>query len=211
MKTILIQHIQSCLMISIMHTENRFNAPEFYDHMLTDKLKEKIASFDGSRRYAVDLMKLSESLFMQSSTGDDSPATSFREIKDTLLEVNVNETEQADDDEATLIEIANLDSDDTEAIITYKCKCCRSDLFTSLLVQKHDDTAQRKKCQNIFLFEAPSWQSVVAEGKILCPNAKCQAKLGSWSWCGCQCSCGTWVCPSFQFSPSKIDTTLKRI
>ena len=39
----------------------------------------------------------------------------------------------------------------------------------------------------------------------MCPNAKCDAKLGAWSWAGLQCSCGTWVAPSFSIHRNKVD------
>lgn len=33
------------------------------------------------------------------------------------------------------------------------------------------------------------------EGKINCPNKKCNAKLGNYDWAGVKCSCGVWVTP----------------
>jgi hypothetical protein len=33
------------------------------------------------------------------------------------------------------------------------------------------------------------------EGKIICPNKKCGAKLGSYDWAGVRCSCKEWVVP----------------
>lgn len=32
-------------------------------------------------------------------------------------------------------------------------------------------------------------------GKIMCPNKKCNAKLGSYDWAGVCCSCKEWVVP----------------
>lgn len=32
-------------------------------------------------------------------------------------------------------------------------------------------------------------------GKILCPNKKCNAKLGNYDWAGVCCSCKEWVVP----------------
>ena len=42
-------------------------------------------------------------------------------------------------------------------------------------------------------------------GRILCPNDKCGAKLGSFDWAGVQCSCGAWVVPGFALHTSKVD------
>lgn len=42
-------------------------------------------------------------------------------------------------------------------------------------------------------------------GKILCPNKRCGAKLGTFDWAGLQCSCGAWIVPAFQLSASKVD------
>lgn len=32
-------------------------------------------------------------------------------------------------------------------------------------------------------------------GKIICPNEKCKAKIGSFDWAGVQCGCKEWVVP----------------
>ena len=32
-------------------------------------------------------------------------------------------------------------------------------------------------------------------GRIICPNKKCGAKLGSYDWAGVRCSCKAWVVP----------------
>ena len=32
-------------------------------------------------------------------------------------------------------------------------------------------------------------------GKIMCPNKKCNAKLGNYDWAGVCCSCKEWVVP----------------
>lgn len=43
------------------------------------------------------------------------------------------------------------------------------------------------------------------EGKLVCPNARCAARLGSFNWSGTQCSCGSWVVPAVQVVGSKVD------
>ena len=110
----------------------------------------------------------------------------------------------------------------------YKCKMCRYCLFTSDMVDEHNmdqdgktctksfynfdgltdrrNGNSRNKCQNIYLSQYPNWLVLEGSaGKILCPNKKCCSKLGNWSWIGSACACGVWQCPSFQFSPGKLD------
>jgi hypothetical protein len=43
------------------------------------------------------------------------------------------------------------------------------------------------------------------EKDLLCPNARCKAKLGSKQWQGTQCSCGAWVTPAFKVLISRVD------
>ncbi|GAA5833412.1 hypothetical protein JCM9279_001516 [Rhodotorula babjevae] len=64
-------------------------------------------------------------------------------------------------------------------------------------------------CSSYFV-EPLSWMSPVLEtgvlaGKIVCPNSRCGAKLGSFDWAGSQCSCGAWVCPGFALNVSRVD------
>jgi len=47
--------------------------------------------------------------------------------------------------------------------------------------------------------------SLLAEGKLCCPNVKCNSRLGSFHWSGSQCSCGTWVTPSIKVTKSRVD------
>ena len=37
-------------------------------------------------------------------------------------------------------------------------------------------------------------------GKILCPNERCKAKIGSFDWAGSKCGCKEWITP-VQYSP----------
>lgn len=43
------------------------------------------------------------------------------------------------------------------------------------------------------------------EGRILCPNSKCSAKLGNYAWAGVRCSCGDWVTPGFCIHKTRVD------
>lgn len=69
---------------------------------------------------------------------------------------------------------------------------------------------QVDNCSSYFLSETLPWMddAFLAEGKIHCPNAKCQSRLGSFQWSGSQCSCGTWVTPSIKLTKSRVDPVL---
>lgn len=43
----------------------------------------------------------------------------------------------------------------------------------------------------LFLVEGQS------DGKIVCPNKKCNAKLGNYDWAGVCCGCREWVTPVY--------------
>ncbi|KAH7926164.1 hypothetical protein BV22DRAFT_1033180 [Leucogyrophana mollusca] len=68
------------------------------------------------------------------------------------------------------------------------------------------------KCSGYFV-EPMKWMEPVLEsgqlaGKILCPNKKCNAKLGNYDWAGVCCSCKEWVTPGFCIHRSKVDEVL---
>ena len=51
----------------------------------------------------------------------------------------------------------------------------------------------------------------VISGRLLCPNTRCSAKLGSWTWAGTQCgwcvhaNSGAWVTPAFALQRAKVE------
>jgi len=101
----------------------------------------------------------------------------------------------------------------------FSCRRCRSVLFTDADLERHTagqqmlpNRASSQPCSSYFLQEAPSWISpeALSENRILCPNPKCAARLGSLSWSGAQCSCGTWVTPAVQVPRSKVDSKVRR-
>ncbi|KAH8104894.1 hypothetical protein DFH11DRAFT_1749079 [Phellopilus nigrolimitatus] len=64
-------------------------------------------------------------------------------------------------------------------------------------------------CSGYFV-EPMKWMEPALEagelaGKIVCPNAKCGAKLGNYDWAGVCCSCRQWVTPGFCIHRSKVD------
>lgn len=82
-------------------------------------------------------------------------------------------------------------------------------------------------CSSYFV-EPLSWMSTTLDsgilaGKLVCPNTRCGAKIGSYDWAGsreslfrsprgeadsrndAECSCGAWVCPGFAIGVAKVD------
>ncbi|KAF8186844.1 hypothetical protein K438DRAFT_1595981 [Mycena galopus ATCC 62051] len=65
------------------------------------------------------------------------------------------------------------------------------------------------KCSGYFV-EPMKWMEPFLEsgqiaGKIVCPNKKCNAKLGNYDWAGMCCGCKEWVTPGFCINRSKVD------
>ncbi|KAH7913299.1 hypothetical protein BJ138DRAFT_1059286 [Hygrophoropsis aurantiaca] len=68
------------------------------------------------------------------------------------------------------------------------------------------------KCSGYFV-EPMKWMEPFLEagqlaGKIICPNKKCNAKLGNYDWAGVCCGCKEWVTPGFCIHRSKVDEVL---
>lgn len=68
------------------------------------------------------------------------------------------------------------------------------------------------KCSGYFV-EPMKWMehflsSGEIAGKIICPNKKCNTKLGNFDWAGVCCGCKEWVTPGFCISRSKVDEVL---
>ncbi|CAF0845718.1 unnamed protein product [Rotaria sordida] len=115
--------------------------------------------------------------------------------------------------------------------IEYKCKLCRhilftdSDLVTHIIGKGRFDIQSRSSaykakqnaesndkhyCQQELFTIQPTWlidiyDKETNDGDIVCPNTKCQAKLGRYSLVGEKCTCAKWVNPAFHFHRSKID------
>ncbi|POM68283.1 Tyrosine protein phosphatase 2 [Phytophthora palmivora] len=122
-----------------------------------------------------------------------------------------------------------LQEEPEPSVTKFACKKCRCVLFTSEQLalhepEQHQISARRKlkdlkhhvgtnvECSSYFLEETLSWmdEALLAEGKIHCPSAKCQARLGALQWSGSQCSCGTWVTPSIKITKSRVDAVVKQ-
>ncbi len=51
----------------------------------------------------------------------------------------------------------------------------------------------------------PALGSGALNGKILCPNKKCNQNIGKFAWQGLRCSCGGWITPGFGVARGKVD------
>jgi hypothetical protein len=99
------------------------------------------------------------------------------------------------------------DSEYSDVKCIFRCRSCRCLLFDDHELSEHSKKSDVTMCRSYSLETAPEWLNLEIEGKILCPNEICSAKLGSWSWVGSRCSCNdsVWISPSFQFTASKVD------
>jgi len=92
---------------------------------------------------------------------------------------------------------------------TYKCRMCRTVLFTSECLSEKHSTATTNTCSSVHLVEPTAWMRKQmkdqVQGKINC--SKCNGKIGSFNWSGTTCSCGLWVTPSFQIQKAKVDVS----
>ncbi|KAK1933186.1 dual specificity phosphatase, catalytic domain containing protein [Babesia divergens] len=93
----------------------------------------------------------------------------------------------------------------------YSCMKCRQTLFYGYNILRHENAEKatagsREPCSSVFV-EPMDWMTGVdtQTGKIVCKNARCCAKLGSYCWYGRRCSCGHLQVPAFQIQLSKVD------
>mmetsp|Transcript_17832 Transcript_17832/g.40078 ORF Transcript_17832/g.40078 Transcript_17832/m.40078 type:complete len:296 (+) Transcript_17832:152-1039(+) len=98
----------------------------------------------------------------------------------------------------------------------YACVKCRTPLFRENHIQPHFTEGSKKAsrrwasdesgCTSMFL-EPMQWMGDCSAqtGKLVCANAKCGQKLGSFSWHGLPCSCGQWQSPAFQVHTARIE------
>jgi hypothetical protein len=173
----------------------RFDPCEEYVISFTEKLREMSQELIGQQHLLASIIKSAKDMV-------DEVVPAQSESSPTHVPLI-----GGNDDRVVSSSDADRDSEEAASpdLFLYKCRYCRAELFTSEMTEPHDRLNPSQSCQNIFLAESPKWLSLDLEGKILCVNEKCHAKLGSWSWSGFNCSCGTWIAPSFQFSKGKID------
>ncbi|KAL1892641.1 tyrosine protein phosphatase yvh1 [Sporothrix stenoceras] len=96
-----------------------------------------------------------------------------------------------------------------------RCKVCRRVLAGQNFVVPHEPPEiveghpPPAACNHHFV-EPLSWMRPVLEegaleGRLVCPNTRCNAQVGRYSWQGFKCTCRAWVCPAFSLQPSRVD------
>ncbi|GAM22524.1 hypothetical protein SAMD00019534_056990, partial [Acytostelium subglobosum LB1] len=147
-------------------------------------------------------------------------------IVEQIESLTVNDQTTTKTTTTTVVAAESLFDDDEEDAeeFRYCCRKCGSDLFVKSEIAEHqkgdgqesfkwsrrERTGHKDECTSFFLCET-EWISKITmtpendDNRIVCHNAKCKEKLGSWSWSGAQCSCGAWVAPSFQIPKSRVD------
>eukprot|EP01133_Synstelium_polycarpum_P013908 gene13908-16408_t len=149
------------------------------------------------------------------STKGKKKATGKNAKKDASEDEQEEEDEDDDEDEEKVDKdiniISKLAKSELENLF-YSCRKCRTKLFKVGDVVEHDEKTKtldhtmvnkkgakeakdpnikRKSCKSLFMApEACAWLKQRADKQILCPNAKCQSKLGSFNAAAEQCSCG---------------------
>ncbi|GAP88587.2 putative tyrosine-protein phosphatase YVH1 [Rosellinia necatrix] len=97
-----------------------------------------------------------------------------------------------------------------------RCKKCRRTLATPDFLVSHTPTGQAagSSCAHVFI-ETLSWMRPMLEegaldGRLVCPNTKCNATVGRFAWQGLQCTCKEWVVPAFSLNRSRVDEVSSR-
>lgn len=96
-----------------------------------------------------------------------------------------------------------------------RCKVCRRVLAGANFIVPHEPPEPAEghpppaACNHHFV-EPLSWMRPVLEegaleGRLVCPNTRCNAQVGRYSWQGFKCTCRAWVCPAFSLQPSRVD------
>ncbi|KFY53016.1 hypothetical protein V496_07987 [Pseudogymnoascus sp. VKM F-4515 (FW-2607)] len=124
-------------------------------------------------------------------------------------------------------------TESADATKAMRCRRCRTLLAKEEYIVEHDPKAPAEEdssstaplplpnpdaaaasassvaCGHFFL-QALSWmrpalETGELEGRLLCPNLKCEALVGRWNWKGLRCSCGVWVTPAFAVQKGRVD------
>ena len=93
-----------------------------------------------------------------------------------------------------------------------RCRKCRRILAKGpdyLVEHERPEGSNAQDCGHVFLHPL-SWMretlsSGDLDGRLTCPNAKCNANIGKFAWQGLRCSCGGWVTPGFGVARARVD------
>jgi len=112
----------------------------------------------------------------------------------------------------------------------YRCRKCRRSLATSAYLVEHapkvpaadptDETGPinalkvtttqlKPQCAHLFLnplsWMRPELEQGKLDGRLECPNPKCETNVGKYAWQGMRCNCGEWVLPAISLARGRID------
>lgn len=139
-----------------------------------------------------------------------------REVEDATRIGRVPDWIRFEDEEA--VKEGTTTTKEAGPALSLRCKKCRRTLATKPFIVSHQGTGtgqqtdregRTKDCGHYFV-EALSWMRPTLEqgeleGRLTCPNQKCQASVGRYTWQGFRCSCGDWIAPAFSLQKSKVD------
>ncbi|CAK7270837.1 tyrosine protein phosphatase yvh1 [Sporothrix epigloea] len=120
--------------------------------------------------------------------------------------------------ETTALVAAAADEEGPGQNFQLRCKVCRRVLADAAFIIPHesteDDGRPRAACNHHFV-EPLSWMRPVLEqgeleGRLVCPNTRCNALVGRYSWQGFKCTCRAWVCPAISLQHSRVDCVTVR-
>ncbi|MCJ1315152.1 tyrosine protein phosphatase yvh1 [Xylographa vitiligo] len=119
--------------------------------------------------------------------------------------------------------------------VEYRCRKCRRGLATSAYIIAHTPKATRidrsddtgpistlqssqtipaARCAHLFLdplsWMRPELEMGKLEGRLECPNPKCNTNVGKYAWQGMRCSCGGWVVPGISLARGRVDEIKSR-
>lgn len=113
------------------------------------------------------------------------------------------------------LQTTNLrDGTEKDRDLELKCRKCRRLLARGNFTAKHEPPAgkNKKDCAHLFLHPLSWMKDVLSagqlDGRLSCPNPKCNANIGKFAWQGMRCSCNGWVTPAFGLIRAKIDETM---
>jgi len=177
-----------------------------------DVMRHRNANEDGQEDGRDEVAKTELSLVVDSQSQFQNVLTNIEDDEDNHIPETLSATA------GTFASIEEEASSNPQHY--YTCRRCRQVLFTDI----HLDHASPVCTQNDVHYLKPppdvsEWICVVTDaaiskgesgGKLVCPDVRCTAKLGTFDWVGRVCKgCGEWIAPLFQISRSAVDRKQK--
>ncbi|KAL6714874.1 tyrosine protein phosphatase yvh1 [Lecanora helva] len=98
--------------------------------------------------------------------------------------------------------------------VSYRCRRCRTSLATSAHLVTHRPKNEAPPCAHLHItplsWMRPELEQGKLEGRLECPNRKCEQSVGRYAWQGIKCSCGDWVVPGMTLGRGRVDEVRER-